>query len=582
MTFSKIDLDRIKSKIFLSSEIEKKTKVIKKGKDSWCCCPFHDEKTPSCKINDELGSYYCFGCGAKGDIFSLYTDLYNYSFLDAVKELSNITGVNIKFNEPNVSLKQNNILKILELTTKWFESNLHKQNNNLCMNYLKKRNLNSETINFFRLGYSYNPEISLYNFLKKYSFQDDEIIESNVVKYDKNKKIKDFFYKRLIFPITDIQGKVVGFGGRVLDDSNPKYINSPESYFFKKRFLLYNLKSAKETARKKNNLLLCEGYMDVIMLHQYGLKSIVAPLGTSLTEDQLDLAWRFSKKPSIMFDGDTAGIRASYKAAIMALPHLTPSKFLQFILLPNDSDPDSFLNSNSFNELLDILRKPIKLIDFIFDHSSNTVDLQNIDEKIMYDKYLDEIISKIQDKKINYFYKTELKSLFFNKLRNKSKNTNKSLTSKKAFSLLDTQINSFFAAIVNHPNISKDIIDNLKKANFIKENHLKLLQYLHSVGSKNYNTTQLLENCSDIDSKQILGKSLEKKVTHIFPYSSLKYDSEESLKEIKESIKNLNTRLLNLKKINKSLDTFVNEANSLNWSELQTINHEIQNDQEIE
>jgi len=582
MTFSKIDLDRIKSKIFLSSEIEKKTKVIKKGKDSWCCCPFHDEKTPSCKINDELGSYYCFGCGAKGDIFSLYTDLYNYSFLDAVKELSNITGVNIKFNEPNVSLKQNNILKILELTTKWFESNLHKQNNNLCMNYLKKRNLNSETINFFRLGYSYNPEISPYNFLKKYSFQDDEIIESNVVKYDKNKKIKDFFYKRLIFPITDIQGKVVGFGGRVLDDSNPKYINSPESYFFKKRFLLYNLKSAKETARKKNNLLLCEGYMDVIMLHQYGLKSIVAPLGTSLTEDQLDLAWRFSKKPSIMFDGDTAGIRASYKAAIMALPHLTPSKFLQFILLPNDSDPDSFLNSNSFNELLDILRKPIKLIDFIFDHSSNTVDLQNIDEKIMYDKYLDEIISKIQDKKINYFYKTELKSLFFNKLRNKSKNTNKSLTSKKAFSLLDTQINSFFAAIVNHPNISKDIIDNLKKANFIKENHLKLLQYLHSVGSKNYNTTQLLENCSDIDSKQILGKSLEKKVTHIFPYSSLKYDSEESLKEIKESIKNLNTRLLNLKKINKSLDTFVNEANSLNWSELQTINHEIQNDQEIE
>ena len=582
MAFSKIDLDSIKSKILLSSEIEKKTKVVRKGKDSWCCCPFHEEKTPSCKINDDLGSYYCFGCGAKGDIFSLYTDLYNYTFLDAVKELSNKAGVDIKFNEPNVYLKQNNILKILELTTKWFEKNLHNQNNNLCMQYLKKRNLNSETISFFRLGYSYNSETSLYSFLKTHSFQDDEIVESNVVKLDANKKMKDFFYKRLIFPITDIQGRVVGFGGRVLDDSNPKYINSPESSFFKKRFLLYNLKSAKDFARKKNNLLLCEGYMDVIMLHQYGLKSIVAPLGTALTEDQLQLAWRYSKKPTIMFDGDTAGIRASYKAAIMSLPYLTPSKFLQFILLPYNSDPDSFLNSNSFNELVNILKKPIKLINFIFNHSSNTVDLNNIDEKIMFDKYLDEIISNIKDKKIQYFYKTELKSLFFNQLRNNKENIRKPYYSQKSFSLIDTQINSFFASIINHRLVSTDIINNIKKADFIKEKHLKLLEYLEIAISENYESNKLLENCIDTECKKILSKSLEKKVAQIFPYSSKKYDSQETLKEIKESIKNLNTRLLNLKKINKSLDTFVNEANTLNWSELQTINQEIQKDLEKE
>ena len=582
MAFSKIDLDSIKSKILLSSEIEKKTKVVRKGKDSWCCCPFHEEKTPSCKINDDLGSYYCFGCGAKGDIFSLYTDLYNYTFLDAVKELSNKAGVDIKFNEPNVYLKQNNILKILELTTKWFEKNLHNQNNNLCMQYLKKRNLNTETISFFRLGYSYNSETSLYSFLKTHSFQDDEIVESNVVKLDANKKMKDFFYKRLIFPITDIQGRVVGFGGRVLDDSNPKYINSPESSFFKKRFLLYNLKSAKDFARKKNNLLLCEGYMDVIMLHQYGLKSIVAPLGTALTEDQLQLAWRYSKKPTIMFDGDTAGIRASYKAAIMSLPYLTPSKFLQFILLPYNSDPDSFLNSNSFNELVNILKKPIKLINFIFNHSSNTVDLNNIDEKIMFDKYLDEIISNIKDKKIQYFYKTELKSLFFNQLRNNKENNKKPYYSQKSFSLIDTQINSFFASIINHRLVSTDIINNIKKADFIKEKHLKLLEYLEIAISDNYDSNKLLENCIDIECKKILSKSLEKKVAQIFPYSSKKYDSQETLKEIKESIKNLNTRLLNLKKINKSLDTFVNEANTLNWSELQTINQEIQKEQEQE
>ena len=582
MSFSKIDLDRIKSKILLSSEIEKKTNVIKKGKDLWCCCPFHDEKTPSCKINDDLGNYYCFGCGAKGDIFSLYTNLYNYTFIDSVKELSEKAGIKINFNDTKISSKQNNILKILELSTKWFQNNLNNQENNPCVRYLSKRNLNKETIDFFRLGYSYNSETSLYNFLKKNSFQDDEIIESNLVRRDQNNKLKDFFYKRLMFPITDIQGRVVGFGARVLDNSNPKYINSPESSFFKKRFLLYNLKTAKEVARKKNNLLICEGYMDVIMLHQSGLKSVVAPLGTSLTEDQLELAWRYTKKPTIMFDGDIAGVRASYKAAIMSLPLLTSSKFLQFVLLPDNSDPDTFVNSNSLIDLIDILKNPIKLINFIFDHSSSSVNLKNIDEKIMFDKYLDEIIQKIKDKKIQYFYKSELKNLFFTILRNPKKSIKKTSIPKRSFSLIDSQIESFFAAIINHPDIRKDILNDLKQANFLNDKYLKLLIFLEKTSSKNFNKANLLKNCTDQESIKILSNSLKNKITQIFPYSSAKYDTQQTLKEIKESIKNLNRRLLNLKKINKSLDTFVNEANSLNWDELQAINQELQKDQEIE
>ena len=164
MVFSKNDLERIKSKLTLSDEIEKKTKVIKKGKDSWCCCLFHEEKTPSCKINDDLGSYYCFGCGAKGDIFSLYTDLYKYSFIDAVKELSSRAGVIINFQENNNLSNYNNIHNILELSTKWFEENLI--NNKKCTSYLNKRNIDIDTIKVFRLGYSYNSQTSLYNYLK--------------------------------------------------------------------------------------------------------------------------------------------------------------------------------------------------------------------------------------------------------------------------------------------------------------------------------------------------------------------------------------------------------------------------------
>jgi len=344
MSFSKIDLDNIKSKISIRSELEKKTKLTQKGKDYWCCCPFHEEKTPSCKINDDYGSFYCFGCGAKGDIFTIYTDLYNYNFIDAVKELSQKAGVKINFETDKKYKNKNKIEEILKLSCFWFQENLNHSSANICNEYLIKRKLTKETIHKFKLGYSYNKNINLYQYLKSKFFTDDEILESNVVKLDKNKKIRDFFYKRLIFPICNIQGKIVGFGGRSLDGSNPKYINSPESNFFQKRYLLYNLNIAKEFARKKNNLLICEGYMDIISLNQNGINSVVAPLGTALTEEQLQLAWKYSNKPTIMFDGDSSGVRASYKVAIMALSLISPNKYLQFISLPNDIDPDKYIN----------------------------------------------------------------------------------------------------------------------------------------------------------------------------------------------------------------------------------------------
>ncbi|MDC6448069.1 DNA primase, partial [Alphaproteobacteria bacterium] len=306
MAFNKIDLDNIKSKIPISVELEKKTKLIKKGKDIWCCCPFHNEKTPSCKINDDLGSFYCFGCGAKGDIFTIYQDLFNYTFLDAVKELAERAGVKINFEKNIFNKQDNNILNILEIATKWFENNLNLEGN-ICSDYLQRRKLKNEIIKTFRIGYSYNKKSSLYDYLKSLSFQDEEILKTNIVKKDKNNNFKDFFYKRLIFPISNLQGKVVGFGGRVLDNSNPKYINSPESNHFKKRGMLYNLNLAKDVARQKKNLLICEGYMDVISLYQNNIKSVVAPLGTSFTEEQLKLSWRFTDKPTIMFDGDEAG-----------------------------------------------------------------------------------------------------------------------------------------------------------------------------------------------------------------------------------------------------------------------------------
>ena len=176
MSFTKNDLEKIKTKIKLSSEFEKKVKIIRKGRDNWCCCPFHEEKTPSCKINDDLGSFYCFGCGAKGDIFTIYTELYNFSFPEAVKELAQRVGITIVDNfDTNLNKKNETIYKILEISTHWFQDNLKK--NIVCSKYLKKRNLSDKTISHFKLGFSSNANKSLYEFLKEQNFNDEELLE---------------------------------------------------------------------------------------------------------------------------------------------------------------------------------------------------------------------------------------------------------------------------------------------------------------------------------------------------------------------------------------------------------------------
>lgn len=577
MSFTKNDLDKIKLKISIRNELEKKTKVIQKGKDFWCCCPFHDEKTPSCKINEDPGSFYCFGCGAKGDIFTIYTDLYNYSFIDAVKELSQQSGVKINFENSNNQIQENIIDKILELTCSWYQSNLSNSASEVCNKYLFKRKLQKDTIEKFRLGYSSNSDSNLYNFLKGRGFKDADLLESNVVKLDKNKKIRDYFYKRLMFPIMNAQGKVVGFGGRSLDETNPKYINSPESRVFQKRFILYNLNLAKNFARRKNNLLICEGYMDVISLNQSGISSVVAPLGTALTEDQLDLAWNYSSKPTIMFDSDSAGLRASYKTAIMTLPLISAKKFIQFVTLPINFDPDSYINEVSLSKFIERLKNPHSLSQFIFNQSVKSVSLDIVDEKISFDKYLDDLTEMIKDKTVKYFYKGEFKSLFFDHIRKKRNSINsvKSIPKKINTNLNHKQILSFFASAINHVSIRGDILNKLQQSKLLSINETAFTLELQKLDPNEKNSNKIINLFTPGPFDKLIKESTTVQIYQLFPYSSPKFDPQLTLKEVVKSLNNLNTRLLNLQKINKSLDAFVNNANQLNWSDLQSINNEI-------
>ena len=569
MSFSKNDLEQIKNKIRLSSELENKVKIIKKGNDYWCCCPFHEEKTPSCKINDDLGSYYCFGCGAKGDIFTIYTELYNYTFPDAVRDLAKRVGINISENNFKQNTENEKVFKILELSTQWFEKNL--QQNDKCKQYLKKRSLSNNTIKNFRLGYSSNSNTTLYQFLKENNFKDEDILKSNVIKKDKNNKIKDFFYKRLMFPIINEQNKIVGFGGRVLDNSNPKYINSPESNIFQKRSILYNLNHAKNFIRSKQNMLICEGYMDVISLYENNIKTAVAPLGTALTENQLTLSWKYVNKPTIMFDGDNSGLKASFKSALMALPFLSPEKYLQFIKLPLNYDPDSYINEFSLNKFVSILKKPLPLVNFIFEQSSSTIDLNIADNKVTFDKYIDDIVEKIKNKKVQYFYKNEFKSLFFEKLKSKKKFTKKNYTKNPNVSLIDKQISSFLAAYINHPDIRDKLNILFEKFNIFNKDQREFINFFQNNEYKNFGSEKIKKINLSPELGVVYNKIMENSIFQLFPYSRMDNNSNETLKEIEESLNNLNTRLSNLKKINKSLDEFDINSSSITWEELKKI-----------
>ena len=278
-----------------------------------------------------------------------------------------------------------------------------------------------------------------------------------------------------------------------------------------------------------------------------------------------------------MFDGDEAGRRASFKAALMCLPFLIPNKTIQFVTLPNNTDPDSYLENKKFNDLLILLKNPTKLLDFIFYTSSNQISLQDADQKISYDKYLDDLIETIRDKKTQYFYRREFKSLFFAKLRG-GKNKTTTSVPKKITSLKRKQIHSFIASAINHKEIRSQVVQILlTKVDLEKvENEVikEIDKHQLNAGDSNHLLYLISENLRKFIHDNIILNS----VYELFPYSSPKFDPDKALIEIKESTNNLNTRLSNLKKINKSLVRFEENSSSFNWEELQKISAELEDD----
>ena len=414
--FSPEVLEQIRQRVSLYDVVSKHAQGMKKkGRDWWACCPFHHEKTPSFHIHENKGYYHCFGCGAHGNVFDFVKEVRGGTFVDAVVYLGEMAGVDVKFeayDEKEQKLRQDGY-DVLEKTAAFYQSNLK----NAAENYFEKRGLSPQTIQDFRLGLAVDEWSALTDHLMQAGFSKDILVKANVASIsEKKKSLFDRFRNRAMFPIESVDGKVVAFGGRVLnDDDDPKYLNSSETKFFNKRYMLYNLNRAREFIRKENQALVVEGYMDVIGLWQQGIKTAVAPMGTAITEDQVRLLWRFYESPIVCLDGDRAGRGAAVRIAKRILSVLEPGKTLQFVWMPDGEDPDSFVQNHGKEKFEALLSKPSTLEEVLWQDMTQGRDVTSGDGRAAIENEIDELMNQASHETIRRHYSRALKDRLWQK-----------------------------------------------------------------------------------------------------------------------------------------------------------------------
>ena len=361
-------LEELRARTPLHALIEKRVRLTRSGHNWKGCCPFHGEKTPSFYVYDD--HFHCFGCGAHGDAISYVMQAEGASFPEAVERLAGEAGLSVPKPSPEAAAaeaRRLGLAEALEAAEAGFRRRLAAPEGAAARAYLLGRGLAPETIDNFALGYSGDGRGSLTAELTGQGFTADTLLEAGLLRETEGQERRELFYNRVMFPIRDRRGRVISFGGRLLGPGQPKYVNGPESPVFSKRRSLYALDRARAAARAGQRIVVVEGYMDVIALHQAGFTGAVAPLGTALTEEQIQELWQLSPAPVLCFDGDAAGGRAAARAASLVLPLLSPEHSLSIAALPSGEDPDTLVASQGpagFQAVLDAARP---LAEAVFD-----------------------------------------------------------------------------------------------------------------------------------------------------------------------------------------------------------------------
>ena len=520
MKYPKEYLNEIKLRLKVSQVVGKSVKLKKRGKEFIGLSPFSNEKTPSFTVNDEKEFYHCFSSGEHGNIFDFLMKTKNFKFGEAVRALAADAGMKpYRFTKEDEERQNRWTIynSILDKYANFCHEELLSNKYPEVIKYLEKRKLTKKEVVFFKIGYA-PPQHDFYEKLKR-DYNENQISSSGIFYLDENrKKYLDRFRNRIIFPVKNLNNSIFAIGGRALSKTNfAKYINSPETEFYKKGNNLYNISEAKKFTTKNETIFIVEGYMDVVSLNKFGIENVVANLGTAMTEKQIELVWRFFKNPIICLDGDISGQKAAVRIAERLFPFMKSDFKIYFLTLPENLDPDSYINQKGKESFLKFSENKMEIQNFIWDAYYQAVDRNNPHTLSLFEKKIKSLCSEVKDKtlakylldnytqsineltpnlnyKKNQFYK-------FNKMTNPLKKTKEIYKQRNKFLEKELKEFSILFLVINNLDVFRKKIELISEITFsndlLTEFKQKIIDYM--LNEKFFNKKKL--EIEDIDKK---------------------------------------------------------------------------------
>ncbi|HEX3708286.1 MAG TPA: DNA primase [Pseudolabrys sp.] len=412
MRFTPQFLDELRARLPVSDVVGRRVKLRKQGREFVGLSPFNKEKSPSFTVNDQKGFFHDFSSGKHGDIFGFVMETEGVAFPEAVERLAQLAGVALPKVSPEDEkrdARRKTLHDVMDLAAKFFQDTLAARAGAKARGYLADRALDPATQLKFRLGYATNERFALKEHLGSHSIPVEDMVEAGLLIGGDDIPVPfDRFRDRVMFPITDLRGRVIAFGGRALEkDAQAKYLNSPETPLFHKGATLYNIAAARQAAHDGATIVAVEGYVDVIAMVTAGFPATVAPLGTALTEDQLALLWKMADEPVLCFDGDGAGLRAAYRAVELAMPRLLPGKSLKFALLPNGQDPDDLARSGGRDAIADVIAAARPLAGMLWSRETEGHTFDTPERRAALEARINAVTAAIGDESVRRYYRQD-------------------------------------------------------------------------------------------------------------------------------------------------------------------------------
>jgi len=554
-------------------------------------CPFHKEKTPSFHVCETKGFYHCFGCGAHGDIISFLVDCEKMNFMEAVEHLAHMGGMEVPKSTPQEAQKASqraSLFETMEKACQFYEQALFQPYAKHALDYLHKRGLTDNDIRHFRLGYA-PAQNMLGKTLIQQGCSEKNLIELGLTKKKDTQKgtMYDYFYDRVMFTICDKNSHPIAFGGRVMVKAEPKYLNSPETVLFHKGENLYALPQALETMRKTGKAILVEGYMDVISLHKMGITNAVAPLGTALTENQIEILWKTCPEPVICFDGDTAGIRAAERASKRVLPILKEGCSLKFVFLPDGLDPDDFVKikgKEAFEKLLSSA-KPLSWV--LWQNLTGGKKFETPEHFAALEKEIQNLLSTIKNSTVKNYYEKEF-SLELKKFTKEMMYLNKTGKSNKVMPMLQvanmpilspylSEVKMLLTYLILFPSLYNHYMERLSLLKIDDKKLLRLYEILSNELTENVSIS-----CEDF--KELLGTKYS---TNIFRYLETELETltradktpSEASQEFEQRMQALEGMLLD-EEIKNLMDEFKRNPTNELWVQILSLKQEREKNKE--